>query len=228
MRLFLSMLLSLICSCKAIAAQDVKLRFTPTFAGLPVVLEEQYYPLPGGDSIMFETVKAYISDVAFYLDDKKVMEEQNSYHLLNAADVATMTFTLPRAEGLQYNYVQFNLGVDSAISTSGALGGDLDPAKGMFWTWQSGYINCKIEGRSSLCNTRHNEFQLHLGGYAQPENSLQQLRLQVTVASDIEIEIPLDKFIAQVNLRNENAVMSPGKDAVLLARKLASVFEVKR
>jgi hypothetical protein len=232
MRLILCIFLQLFCLQMAIATAGVTLRFVPTYAGKPIVLEEKYYPLSGGDSVMFETFKAYISDVAVYKNDKKVGAENNSYHLLNAADEATMSFVVYVSDSEPFNSIHFNLGVDSATSTSGALGGDLDPAKGMFWTWQSGYINCKIEGRSNLCKTRHNQFELHLGGYTQPHNSLQQLTLQLTVpdsdTADIVIEIPLDKFLSQVDLRKENAIMSPGKDAVVLAHKLASVFEVKK
>lgn len=230
MRLIFSILLLLLCF-PGMATTDVTLRFVPTYGGKPIVLEEHYYKFPSGDSIMFETFKAYISNVAFYLDDKKAFAEQNSYHLLNASDEATMSFTVQPPERSQFNYISFDLGVDSATSTSGALGGDLDPAKGMFWTWQSGYINCKIEGRSNLCKTRHNEFQLHLGGYAQQDDCLQQLKLSLDTQNrdndEIVIEISLDEFIAQIDLRKENAIMSPGSDAVMMARKLASVFTAK-
>lgn len=231
MRVLPGLILQFICLSATMAGTGIKLRFVPTYAGQPIVLEEHYYKLPSGDSIMFETFKAYISNVAFYLDDKNIFAEQGSYHLLNASDEATMSFTVQSPGRWQFNYIHFDLGVDSATSTSGALGGDLDPAKGMFWTWQSGYINCKIEGRSNLCKTRHNEFQLHLGGYAYPDDCLQRSSLQLTIpdsdTDDIEIEIPLDKFIAQIDLRKENAIMSPGNDAVMMARKLASVFNVK-
>jgi hypothetical protein len=215
-----------------VATTDVTLRFVPTYGGKPIVLEEQYYKLPSGDSVMFETFKAYISAVVLFRDNKMVTAENNDAHLLNASDVGTMSFSVHVSNSEAFNSIHFNLGVDSVTSTSGALGGDLDPAKGMFWTWQSGYINCKIEGRSNLCKTRHNEFQLHLGGYAQPDNSLQSIVVKigkpVAESEDIIVEIPLDKFLSQVDLRKENAIMSPGKDAVVLARKLASVFEVKK
>ncbi len=219
--------LMLTCRFAAGAETCVPLRFVPTYGGKPVVLE-QYYQLHGGDSVMFETFKCYISDITFYKAGKQVLKEKNSYHLLNAENEETMSLFIHMDDSIHYDEVQFNMGIDSATSTSGALGGDLDPAKGMFWTWQSGYINCKIEGRSNLCKTRHNEFQLHLGGYAVPDNSLQEVRLTIPEGAEVDIVIPLDKFLSRVDIAKQNAIMSPGQDAVVVARKLASVFEVKK
>ncbi len=231
MRLLICILSLFLGTQCAMATTDVVLRFVPTYAGQPVVLEEQYYKLPSGDSVMFETFKAYISAVVLFHDDKMVTAKNNDAHLVNASDPQTMSFSVMISNSETFDRVEFNLGVDSAISTSGALGGDLDPAKGMFWTWQSGYINCKIEGRSDLCKTRHNEFQLHLGGYAQPDNSLQRIIVKidkpVLEGEDVIIEIPLDKFLSQIDLRKESTIMSPGSDAVILSRKLASVFKVR-
>ncbi len=232
MRLVLCILSLFFCSLSAEATTDVVLRFVPTYSGKPIVLEEHYYKLPGGDSVMFETFKAYVSAVVLFQDNKMITAENNDAHLLNASDAETMNFSVMISNTATFNSIHFNLGVDSITSTSGALGGDLDPAKGMFWTWQSGYINCKIEGRSNLCKTRHNEFQLHLGGYAQPNNSLQNIVVKVDKpvpeGEEVIIEIPLDKFLTQVDLRKQNAIMSPGQDAVIVAKKLAAVFEVKK
>jgi hypothetical protein len=44
--------------------------------------------------------------------------------------------------------IRFLLGVDSARNVSGIQTGALDPARGMFWTWNSGYVMAKIEGSS--------------------------------------------------------------------------------
>lgn len=228
MRLLFAVVFFLLASAvSVVAGTGVTLRFVPTYAGSPVVLE-QYYQLHGGDSVMFETFKCYISDITFYKAGKQVLKEKNSYHLLNAENEETMSLFIHMDDSIHYDEVQFNMGIDSATSTSGALGEDLDPAKGMFWTWQSGYINCKIEGRSNLCKTRHNEFQLHLGGYAVPDNSLQEVRLTIPEGVEVDIAIPLDKFLSRVDIAKHNAIMSPGQDAVVVARKLASVFEVKK
>lgn len=208
------------------AAGNVQMWFAPTFGGKVIVLEDKYYHLPDGDSIMFETFRCYISDIAFYQNGKVVYKEPRSYHLLDAGDESTMTVAIELPAGKTYDKVVFHLGIDSATSTSGALSGDLDPGKGMFWTWQSGYINCKIEGRSNLCPTRHHEFQFHLGGYAAPDNALQEVVI-ATEQMSIVVDIPLDKFISGVDLRKQHSIMSPGPDAVLLSEKLAKALKVE-
>ena len=74
-------------------------------------------------------------------------------------------------EDTEFDAIQFNLGIDSLTNVSGALGGDLDPTKGMYWTWQNGYVNFKLQGTSDLCNNPKNEFEFHLGGYLKPFNN---------------------------------------------------------
>ena len=39
------------------------------------------------------------------------------------------------------------LGVDSVLNYNGVHEGALDPINGMYWTWQTGYIHCKLEGK---------------------------------------------------------------------------------
>ena len=59
--------------------------------------------------------------------------------------------------------IYFQIGIDSLTNVSGDLDGDLDPALGMYWAWNSGYINMKLEGKSSSCKSVKKEFQFHIG-----------------------------------------------------------------
>ncbi|HYD21515.1 MAG TPA: MbnP family protein [Flavipsychrobacter sp.] len=203
--------------------REVEIQFVPTYNSKEVFFEETWYELPSGDSIIFDVFKCYISDLAFYSKGKKVLSEPESFHLLNSETNLSFSLSLPAA--IDYDAIHFNFGIDSATSNSGALGGDLDPAKGMFWTWQSGYINSKIEGRSNLCPTRHHEFAFHLGGYASPDNALQYVSLSVKPAKVIRVEIPLDKFVTGINLKKQHSIMSPGPEAVALSKKLAGSLQ---
>jgi hypothetical protein len=205
--------------------RSLGLRFMPTYAGRTIVFEDQFYPLASGDSVVFDLFRFYVSELVLMQNGKVVFREENSYHLLSSDE--EMEFRLDLPEMVTFDELQFNLGVDSATSTSGALGGDLDPAKGMFWTWQSGYINSKLEGRSSLCPTRHHEFQLHLGGYASTDNCLQKIRLPAH-KYEIEVEIPLDRLLSDIDLAKDHSIMSPGPEAVSLSRHLAGIFTTKQ
>ena len=119
------------------------------------------------------------------------------------------------------------LGIDSTTNMGGAMAGDLDPMKGMYWTWQSGYINFKLEGSSNLCPTFKNEFQFHFGGYAFPNNALQTIILNVNMDKNISIEMDISAFLKEINLEKENLVMSPSQQVIELSKKVASIFKVK-
>ena len=222
-------LVFLLCSvfAAAQAKSDITIRFVPTFLGEQIRLTEAYYHLSATDSVVFETIKFYVSGITLDRDGSVAHAEKNSFHLVDLEQGSSMGMYLKVPEHLHFDQISFNLGIDSITNISGALGGDLDPSKGMYWTWQSGYINFKLEGRSNLCATRKNEFHLHLGGYSATENALQRISLKVQQTDDIVIYLPLDKYLSTINLSKQNAVMIPGKQAVELSRIAARLFDVK-
>ena len=220
--IIICMLLSL--PVMAQRSRDVQIQLQPSFADRAVEMGGAYYTLPGGDSVQFETFRCYVSNVIFYSNGMVVFKEAGSYHLVDAADAAGMQFVVHNAP-TAFDEIGFDLGIDSVTNVSGALGGDLDPTKGMYWSWQSGYINLKLEGRSNLCKTRKNEFQFHLGGYAKEMNALAAVRLKAGNGNAIKLYLRLDKFLQGIDLATNNSIMIPGKDAVVLAKKIAGLFE---
>jgi hypothetical protein len=108
------------------------------------------------------------------------------------------------------------------------MAGDLDPIKGMYWAWQSGYINMKLEGKSSSCKTRNNEFQFHIGGYLSPYYAIRKVALSYDKkATQINIGIDLYNFFANLNLAKTNSVMIPGTLAMELADYSKSLFYIE-
>ena len=107
------------------------------------------------------------------------------------------------------------------------MGGDLDPTKGMYWAWNSGYINFKLEGTSPLCQTRNNEFSFHLGGYSQPYPSFQTIKLPIKKSKELTVVVNFADFFDQVNLTKQNKVMSPGKLSQDLSIQLTKLFSVR-
>ena len=118
------------------------------------------------------------------------------------------------------------MGIDSLTNVSGAIGGDLDPTKGMYWTWQSGYINLKLEGKSNLCPSSKKDFQFHLGGYQAPFNGLQQVSFPSQKEQKIELKVNLLTFLQNINVAKESHIMSPNQAAVLMAQQWAKAFEI--
>lgn len=171
-------------------------------------------------------LKFYVSDITFLKNKTKVFEEKNSYHLIDITKPLTHKLEIKTPKLYDVDEIVFNLGIDSITNTSGSLGGDLDPTKGMYWTWQSGYINFKLEGKSMLCKTRNNEFQFHLGGYTHPNYCLETIVLPITSINSICIQVDVKKIIKQLNLSEQNKIMSPTKEAVILSRQVANCFSI--
>lgn len=226
MRLAFTILFLLLAAVGFAQNQKVTLHFAAKYNGETVILEDKYYSLPNGDSIAFDVLRYYITGISFYNGNRQVFAEKESYHLIDHSKENTTTIELDMP-GKDYNMLRFNLGVDSVTNTSGALTGDLDPGKGMYWAWQSGYINFKLEGRSNACLTRRHEFSFHLGGYLAPGYAMQTISKPIHNTTDIFITIALDKFIQAIDLTKQNSIMIPGEEAVELSQKAAASFEIK-
>lgn len=229
LRLLIFLFLNFIAT--TLVAQTIKshsIIFHPVFNNSVIKSDMTYYKLSANDSIQFETLKLYISGIELLNDDKAIWKEENSFHLLDFTNEKSMQVVLQTPPGISFNKANFNLGIDSITNTSGAMGGDLDPTKGMYWTWQNGYINFKLEGKSNLCKTKNNEFQFHLGGYQYPFNTLQSVSLVVDMKDTIDISINTESLITKIDLTKQNQIMSPGKEAVLLSKKASAMFSVQQ
>lgn len=178
--------------------------------------------------VKFETLKFYISNVEFLNNNQVVFSEKNSYHLIDASLLKTTGFFINlKSEKLIFNQLKFNLGIDSLTNTLGVLGEDLDPTREMYWTWQSGYINFKLEGSSKICKSHKNKFQFHIGGYQHPFNSLKKITLNIVNPDVIIIFLDLKKLIENIDLINENQIMSPNSRALKLAELISKCFKIE-
>ncbi len=202
------------------------LNFHPCYDKVALKLDNSFYKLGSGDSIQIDQLKFYVSGIEFLNNDKIVWKEKKSFHLLDAYQ-RRLTVSLKTPPNLAFDKVKFNVGIDSTTNVSGALGGDLDPTKAMYWNWQNGYINFKLEGRSNLCKTRNNEFVFHLGGYQYPFGTLQTVILPAATKQKTDIVIDVNKIITGINLSEKNLIMSPCNEAVLLSEKLSKAFSLQ-
>lgn len=213
----------------AIAQQtkNIEFKFSSSFGNDTIILNDSTTFISKKDSIEISSIRFYCSNIIFVKDGKKVWEEKRSYHLIDIADKKSSKLNIPVPQNINYDEVKFNLGIDSLTNEMGAMGGDLDPTKGMYWAWNSGYINFKLEGKSSKCKTRNNEFQFHIGGYSFPYNTLQVIKLPVNNATNITIDLDVTKFLSSINLAEENRIMSPSAKALVMAQSIANSFSVK-
>lgn len=209
------------------AKNNFCIELLPEFNGQVLQLNSYYKINNGADSIAISNFKFYISNIALYKNKQKVFTEKNSYHLVDVTNKKGLNFNLAISKKADFNYIQFNLGIDSATNATGVRGGDLDPTKGMYWAWHSGYINFKLEGNSNLCATRNHAFEFHLGGYKAPYSSLQTIRLAIKDKAKCKLVVDIVKFLQQINIAGINQIMTPGKDAVSLSEKAAAVFSIE-
>lgn len=202
-------------------SQENSLIFHPNY-NQQTLNSEVYYKLNSTDSIQITSFKFYVSQLELINGTKTVWIEKGSFHLIDAFDKKTLVLSFP--SDITFTKIKFQLGIDSLTNVLGAMGGDLDPTKGMYWTWQSGYINFKLEGNSNLCKTRHNEFQFHLGGYQQPFDCLQTVFIPMKSSSSITLDMDVAKFLKDLSLSQLHHIMSPSKEAVDLSEKIIESF----
>ncbi|HOY16118.1 MAG TPA: hypothetical protein PLC89_02450 [Haliscomenobacter sp.] len=227
-------ILLFILSCFAYPA-TAQLSILPVFGGRPIV-ENTWYVSTKGDSVQFDNIRFYLSDIQFEMDDKTWIKDTVSAHLIDVFDPATLHIITQKIDLKLLKTIHFNLGIDSLTNVSGALGGDLDPQKGMYWAWQSGYINLKIEGRSPQCKSRKNVFQYHIGGYLQPFSSMRKIELPVknTIANrnqeairkGLVLTFDFSVFFGKLSIATQKNTMMPGKEAMQLADYSTSMFSI--
>ncbi|MDP4213244.1 MAG: hypothetical protein Q8926_11495, partial [Bacteroidota bacterium] len=214
-------------------APNLILRFKITLHGQPLELHKDY-PDPFGESFKLDIFRFYTGKISAGLNGAPAEKgiSASAYQLIDFADSNSTSVALHIKNG-DYNEIRLRLGIDSADQTSGAQTGLLDPLKGMFWTWNSGYICFKIEGVSPESNEPAHGFAYHIGGYRSPYQTIRTIKLatppgrtfHVNKAETTILVIPidLDRFfqgITPIHIRNTPACTTPGE----LAHKLFENF----
>lgn len=187
----------------------------------PLTDNKVIYSKSNKDSVTITNLKFYLTRFSLIKSLKTVWQEDNSYHLIDISDPKSLSFIFNLSENIDFDEIHFLLGTDSLTNVSGVMGGDLDPTKGMYWAWNSGYINFKIEGNSNLI-----PFEFHLGGYAPPFQTAQKITLKTNNKNNLNIELNIVKFLEQLNLTEQTNIMSPGKEAKRLSKILSTLFYI--
>lgn len=216
----------------------LNIRFDPVVDGHALQFGSTYTNF-FGESYTVKTFKYYISQIdladaggTLYKTDRA------NYYLVNEADSASAVIVLnPPVH--DYSQLAFVIGVDSAKNVSGAQTGALDPANGMFWTWNSGYIMAKLEGSSPLSGAPDNRIEYHIGGFKEPYNVARRVVLPlssvqhapflagsvntITVTANVNAWFH-DPF--QLRIAKTPVWMTPGDTAKHIAENYARMFAV--
>jgi len=224
------LLLCIVCACRNVAisqtVKPIRLSFEPTINGSPITLNQHYFSTELNDSISISKLKFYISNILLLNNEKVVYKNTGGVYLINTEDSLNFQFDIPK--NLQFNRIQYGIGIDSVTNTSGALDGALDPLMGMYWTWQSGYINFKMEGFVGNLEQEDKKFEYHLGGYSDKNNAYQSVDLIIQPTSEnIQFQMPIDIIFKSILSENKYNIMSPSASAVSLSKKIAQSILVK-
>lgn len=136
----------------------LKVNINYSFGDAPLELNTKYFNTLGGDTFVLTLVRHYLSNFTLIGEEGKA--NLGNYQLMNFTDLASRSFTLSGVPAGVYQKLGLIVGVDSLRNGSGLQEGALDPGYGMFWTWATGYIFFKLEGRTNKEVT----FGFHPGG----------------------------------------------------------------
>jgi hypothetical protein len=161
---------------------SLKIEFENTVDTLPLVLG-QNFKNPNGDTVKVNMFKYYVSNIVLTKSDNSTFTDANSYYLIDQSLPITSIVTLDNVPVASYKSVSFVIGVDSTRNTSGAQTGALDPAKGMFWNWNTGYIFLKIEGTSPQSGDAAKKLIYHIGGFSGANKGLRTVNLSFGTAT---------------------------------------------
>lgn len=120
-------------------------------------------------------------------DSGKIFTLTNDkYYLVDFADSASTEIKIA-IQPYVYNRIQFTIGVDSADNVSGAQLDALDPANGMFWSWNTGYIMAKLEGTSPK-SPQAGKFEYHIGGFTGAESVIKKIPLLFPYGQNLDLK----------------------------------------
>jgi endonuclease/exonuclease/phosphatase family metal-dependent hydrolase len=191
-------------------------------------------PLDYADSLLHvDLLKCYVGNIELLDINRQVIgKDSAAYRLLDFSNRSSMNFSIP-INSHNASYIRLTLGVDSATNAAGVHCCALDPANGMYWSWQSGYIQFKLEGKEKDGTA----LNLHLGGFSNAYMSsitddIPILRMVTggpvlppdRRSQEVTIHLKLDSFMELVHANKEYSLMSPNNHVQEYMRALCASF----
>lgn len=184
-----------------------------------------------GDTLFFERGKYYLTNFELVKTNDSVYVEPESYRLINLADANTLIFNFNKVPTGSYKALRFMVGVDSARNMSGAQTGALDPTNGMFWSWSTGYIHFKVEGKHGLAQQ---PFAYHIGGFRRNQVAMRTVTLNAnfTIEKDSTLGLLMGADLKQmfdgpnpIVVRQSPDITLPGAVAQGIADNIQRMFK---
>lgn len=182
---------------------EMHFMFQNYFGADAIVLNTGEYTNLQGEDLKIDKLKYWITNIKFVKADGTEYAEPESYRLLDASKGSSLHFHVPNVPEGTYKSIKFMIGVDVPRNTSGAQDGALDPNVNgdMYWSWNTGYIQFKMEGTSSKSTETDNIFRYHIGGVAPGTETPREVTLDLpntitigTKAGSFKIKTDVSKF----------------------------------
>lgn len=179
--------------------EGMKIEFVNFVDTSKLILDSVQYKNSLGQTYSISKFRYYVGQ--FELKDRngKVFYA-DEYHLIDQDELNSAKFTLKNVPIWNYDSISFIIGVDSLRNCSGLQEGDLDPLKGMFWAWNTGYIFLKLEGHSSASQSNGEVFEFHIGGYKAPSNAIRKVKLKILDVRVSDEKLPMKELVIKTDV----------------------------
>lgn len=222
-----------------VPAASLKISFANVVDADPLILGGPYHWVNAhGDSFSVNMYKYYVSNIKLTDNNGNTWVEPESYHLINQSNSASLTVQLYDVPDGVYTSMEYMIGVDSARNTSGAQTGALDPALGMIWTWNTGYVMAKLEGKSNVSTASAHNITFHVAGFGgatasqrivSPSFGAFTANVSDSIVPVIHINSNVQEWFrnpSTVRFDITNNVTTTGADALMIADNYVDMFTV--
>jgi hypothetical protein len=199
------------------------IRFVPMYKNEPMAIPFHR----SSDSLTITKCQWYITQLRVFDANSSAWVELSPCQLMNAEDPISMHLSME--EKIKPSRLSFLVGTDSLSNVSALFEGPLDPINGMYWAWNSGYINFKLEGTDARIASSDKRFEYHIGGYLPHQKTAQYVELDFPSLEHnerIEVGMNMDKLLEVWDVNRYPTIMLPGPDAVRFSAQLPNVFFV--
>ncbi|MDB5231322.1 MAG: hypothetical protein JWN76_2127 [Chitinophagaceae bacterium] len=216
------------------AKHKLQLVFHNQFSGKEMIADSSYQNA-FGENFILKGFRYYISNISVKEKNGRLHNISAKYFLVDMADDSSQTIELA-IDKKDFIGLQFMLGVDSLRNISGTQTGVLDPARGMFWTWNSGYIMAKLEGISGDSKANSHLVTYHVGGFKKDQQTNRVINLNFIESHELagnifRVDINADAAAwfngeHKIKIAEYPICHSPGALAVQLADNYSKMFSL--
>jgi hypothetical protein len=181
------------------------------------------------------TYKYYISNIELY-NIQEAVAIPNTYYFIDAADANSGNIR-ESIKADTYNAISFWVGIDSTKQVSGNRNGVLDPANGLFWDPNLGYMSARLEGSSTSSGAPGGVINYQIGGFEGNFNSLRQVfiplpgNLTMSSGNTLQVFLRADLLrwfdaIHSLPIKDNPTVITPGPASVQFANNYSGMFSL--